>query len=335
MRLLQIGLYIFLLASCNQESRYSTHFETDDTSPQVFAIENFPAEWSEIISRSDETIVFKPCGANIRGISIDAKNNILYDYMGSDTFVQNIEGNEQTGHNTFVFYCRPQLNDTTLYTYRFVSEDKYIIHRGYWEIDYPEQKIKYFAVKNKHIPNYQIIYTPCTECNKNCNEIYPPDWINGKSIEYYLNHNQISDIGKLYMLGKYKLGTDYLSFSLADSLLTQNNQTRPFYFLIFNRLYQSDNILIKRLMPEIAYRYINTHSREFFRLTATITTQTNIIKSWAFIIQNHIEHTSYNKYQKSKMIVQLIDNLKNNSTGMNENEYKALMLFVKYLKAKG
>lgn len=58
--------------------------------------------------------------------------------------------------------------------------------------------------------------------------------INEKSITFFLKHPQIDNYSKMFYQGQFGLMDDGLTFSILDSVLTNNPETRPFYIYIFN-----------------------------------------------------------------------------------------------------
>ena len=60
--------------------------------------------------------------------------------------------------------------------------------------------------------------------------------LNGKPINYYLNHPGVSETAKLYYKGQFAPYDDDATFAMVDSILTNNKNTRPFYFFLFNQL---------------------------------------------------------------------------------------------------
>ncbi|GAO27919.1 hypothetical protein JCM15548_14797 [Geofilum rubicundum JCM 15548] len=70
--------------------------------------------------------------------------------------------------------------------------------------------------------------------HKGTSNIWFTSSINGKSITFYLNHPQIDTYSKMFYQGQLGLMDDALTFSILDSLLTNNSVTRPFYIHTFN-----------------------------------------------------------------------------------------------------
>jgi len=79
--------------------------------------------------------------------------------------------------------------------------------------------------------------------------------INGKPIAFYLNHKSIDTPAKLFYQGKYALYDDDQTFAFLDSLLTNNEETRPFYFFIFNQALRLSDGALSEFMSGICRQY--------------------------------------------------------------------------------
>lgn len=89
------------------------------------------------------------------------------------------------------------------------------------------------------------------------------DSLNGKPISYYLNHKNIDKYSKLFYNGEFAMYDTDEFFSLMDSVLTKNNDTRPFYFYIFNRILDISDGCISDVASEYCKKYVEKYPCEF------------------------------------------------------------------------
>ncbi len=88
--------------------------------------------------------------------------------------------------------------------------------------------------------------------------------LNGKSIDFYLNNSQIDKYSKLYYNGQLAASFDSITFSLIDSLLTRNNQTRPFYLFVFNQIMKISDGALSEYISGHCLKYLETYPCDFF-----------------------------------------------------------------------
>jgi hypothetical protein len=90
--------------------------------------------------------------------------------------------------------------------------------------------------------------------------------INGKSITFYLNHPQIDNYAKMFYQGQFRMMDDGLTFSILDSVLTNNPVTRPFYIYIFNSALRiADGALAESIGTECK-QFMDKYPCEFISL---------------------------------------------------------------------
>jgi hypothetical protein len=90
--------------------------------------------------------------------------------------------------------------------------------------------------------------------------------LNGKTIDFYLNNPQIDKNSKLYYNGLFVASFDSITFSIIDSLLTKNNQTRPFYLFVFNQILKKSDGALSEHIATISEKYFDSYPCEFFNI---------------------------------------------------------------------
>jgi hypothetical protein len=89
------------------------------------------------------------------------------------------------------------------------------------------------------------------------------DNINGRPTSYYLNNPKISFYAKAFYNGQFCMYDNDEFFSLMDSALTSNNDTRPFYFYLFNRIVELSDGAVSEVAAEYCKNYIEKYPCEF------------------------------------------------------------------------
>jgi hypothetical protein len=120
-------------------------------------------------------------------------------------------------------------------------------------------------------------------------------YINGRQIDFYLNHSNIDRFSKMYYRSQYTPGDDEITFGFLDSVLTTNKETRPFYFFVFNNIL---NISDGALSEGIAFKcldYINKFPCEFIDYLHKDTLVH--IKTWIGLLN----YTQYNDQNINKI----------------------------------
>ncbi|HLO69289.1 MAG TPA: hypothetical protein VK167_00360 [Flavipsychrobacter sp.] len=89
------------------------------------------------------------------------------------------------------------------------------------------------------------------------------DKINGRPTSYYVNNPKISFYAKAFYNGQFCMYDNDEFFSLMDSALTSNNDTRPFYFYLFNRIVELSDGAVSEVAAEYCKNYIEKYPCEF------------------------------------------------------------------------
>jgi hypothetical protein len=107
--------------------------------------------------------------------------------------------------------------------------------------------------------------------------------IQNKPIEYYLNLPTIGETAKLFYKGEYAIHDDEGTFRIIDSVLTMNEETRPFYFFLFNEIVKLSDGAIAEYMSSVCTNYILRNSCEFLRHSKEKTLEIDVDK-WTTLV---------------------------------------------------
>lgn len=86
----------------------------------------------------------------------------------------------------------------------------------------------------------------------------------GQDMQFYLTHPEIDSISKRYAVGEFKLSDNEATFSILDSLTTQNKETRPFYYAIFTKVMQESDGALSEVVGSYGQKYAETFAKEFY-----------------------------------------------------------------------
>lgn len=92
------------------------------------------------------------------------------------------------------------------------------------------------------------------------------DSLNDKPIEYYLNHYGIDYFSKEFYQGNFRVSDDAATFSLMDSILTDNDNTRPFYLFNFCRIIEMSDGALSEGAAEYCREFILKHPCEYLKI---------------------------------------------------------------------
>jgi hypothetical protein len=106
---------------------------------------------------------------------------------------------------------------------------------------------------------------------------------------HYLKDKNVSKAAKDFYLGKFKASDDDKTFSIIDSMVTKNAQTRPFYIYLFSKMmYKSDGALSE----ELAYRakdYLEWHPNWALDFLQGNLVESNFKNDWAETIAGEFQ----------------------------------------------
>ncbi|MGC3944678.1 MAG: hypothetical protein QM762_09175 [Chryseolinea sp.] len=116
------------------------------------------------------------------------------------------------------------------------------------------------------------------------------DKIEGRPIDFYLNHKRIDTPAKLFYQGKFAVTDDEETFAFLDSVMTRNPETRSFYQFIFNRVMELSDGALSEQMSVMCRRYFEKYPCE-----ALANLNTNITKTER---DKWIEFIAFDLYDK-------------------------------------
>lgn len=121
--------------------------------------------------------------------------------------------------------------------------------------------------------------------------------LNGKPISFYLNNPQIDKSAKKFYKGELRIIGDSIPHYFADSLLTKNSETRPFYFFIFNQLVDmSTGKMVNSIAPKCT-DYVQMYPCEFFNFFNQSEIEINVVKWTTYIGQTLMDKPKYFDYK--------------------------------------
>lgn len=79
---------------------------------------------------------------------------------------------------------------------------------------------------------------------------------------YYLNSRKISKAAKDYYNGKFKASDDARTFSILDSLKTNDDSTRPFYIYLASKMMKKSDGALSEELGVVCKDFIEWHPNE-------------------------------------------------------------------------
>ncbi len=136
----------------------------------------------------------------------------------------------------------------------------------------------------------------------------------GHSISYFLKHDQIPQVCKDLFLKKRAPIDDSDILSLMDSIFTNNNDTRPFYFLTITQTMEKADGAYAEPLGMMAKSFVEKRTKDFIGLfeNESLLTKRDF-DEWAMSVAGEIEIMSEGKEQleianvQSKMILNCSD----------------------------
>lgn len=89
--------------------------------------------------------------------------------------------------------------------------------------------------------------------------------IRNHPIEFYLNNSQIDKYSKMYYRCEFAPSDDDITSGFLDSILTNNNVTRPFYVFIFDNILKSADGGLAEMMSFKCLEYVSKYPCEFVK----------------------------------------------------------------------
>jgi hypothetical protein len=110
-------------------------------------------------------------------------------------------------------------------------------------------------------------------------------------ISFYLNHAKIDPFSKRFYRGELSISTDSISASILDSVLTNNAETRPFYFFIFSQIVNMSEDNMIDVVGHKEVQFIDKYPCEFFRAFNQSDIDINVVK-WTTFMGRALENKS-------------------------------------------
>lgn len=117
--------------------------------------------------------------------------------------------------------------------------------------------------------------------------------LNGLPISFYINHPRIDENAKKFYKGELSFSKDLIPYGLLDSLLTQNTETRPFYFFIFNQIVNLSNGQMVDIVASRCVEFVEKYPCDFFNSFNQNDVEINVVKWTTYIGANLKDRNSY------------------------------------------
>lgn len=88
--------------------------------------------------------------------------------------------------------------------------------------------------------------------------------VSGRPASFYLNRSDVSQLAKDFYQMKFIPGDNDATYPLCDSILSKNDTTRPFYYLLFIRLMRISDGGLAEGMSDKALKYFFQFPKEFY-----------------------------------------------------------------------
>ncbi|NOU17832.1 MAG: hypothetical protein HOO91_09770 [Bacteroidales bacterium] len=107
----------------------------------------------------------------------------------------------------------------------------------------------------------------------------------GHQVSFYLNHPQIDSHSKMFFKGELAISNNAITYGILDSVLTKNEETRPFYFFIFNQIVDLSDEKMLNLVSSKCLEFVETYPCEYFTAFNEQDIDINVVKWTTFIGQ--------------------------------------------------
>jgi hypothetical protein len=119
------------------------------------------------------------------------------------------------------------------------------------------------------------------------------DELNGKPISFYLSHKGIDKNSKKFYRGEIGVSNDSITKSIVDSLLTNNLETRPFYFFLFNQIVDLSNGQMVDIVAPKCTEFVREYPCDFFNSFNQNEININVVKWTTYIGLTLKDKTTY------------------------------------------
>lgn len=107
----------------------------------------------------------------------------------------------------------------------------------------------------------------------------------GHQISFYLNHPQIDSQSKMFFKGELAISNNAITYGIIDSVLTKNEETRPFYFFIFNQIVDLSDEKMLDLVSNKCLEFVEMYPCDYFTAFNGQDIDINVVKWTTFIGQ--------------------------------------------------
>jgi len=151
------------------------------------------------------------------------------------------------------------------------------------------------------------------------------------SISFYLNHRQIPNVCKDLYTNKRSPSDDNDVLALLDSIFTNNNETRPFYFLTLTKTMEKADGAYAESIGIMAKNFVEKRSEEFIKYFANEPMLTKKdFEEWAISIAGEIQISFENS--ENEEIQKLKNTMINNCSSCNNQNKLLIDDFVNLIK---
>ncbi len=95
------------------------------------------------------------------------------------------------------------------------------------------------------------------------------DTVASYPLEYWLGHKDIDTLTKLLLQREFAVSNDKETFSIMDSILTENTNTRPLYIYSFNKIMAQADGALAELVGEISGQFLVNNPCAYFKYVNT------------------------------------------------------------------
>lgn len=123
--------------------------------------------------------------------------------------------------------------------------------------------------------------------------------LSGKSIDYYLNHSGIDTYTKKFYKGELAISDDKMFYGILDSVLTENLETRPFYFFVFNRVLDLSQETFADNIASDCFKFISKYPCDFFSYLNSSEIEFNVVKWNTYVGSQFSNRSDFDSFRRT------------------------------------